>query len=104
MFVKHYAATSKSEKAIFSTKVINFGDIRKGIISGVYMLKISNSSEVIAKVDNRRTNRWLEEQAGGQTDRQTDRQGKNNMPPIYLFRGIKITINLFYIYNILIIM
>ena len=48
-----------------------------------YEVSISNGSKVIAnvKVDNR------------QTDRQTNRQDKNNMPPIIRSGGIKIDIN-----------
>ena len=81
MFVKHYApGGNKVQKAILSFKVkvkvtrsltlVSFE--RASLMHAKYEVSISYSSKVIAKVkvDNR------------QTDKQTDRQDKNNIPSI----------------------
>ena len=85
-----HTASTKSKKAIFSTKVkfkvtrsltlVSFE--RASLVEYACQTSTSNSSKVIAnvKVDNRQTNR--------QTDKQTNRQDKNNMPPIIRCRGI----------------
>ena len=70
--------TIKSQKATFNVKVLDLGVNWKGIISRVYMLKIKFLSLMTWKLYSE-----------GLSWQQTDKQDKNNMPPIIRTGGIK---------------